>query len=155
MVWVCVSQVAKLGDAKISDPHNPSGIKIIWELASVPMKPAAVLCLVAQSSPSLCDPLDCGTPGSSVHGILQVRILEWVPMPSSRAYETYITLTPGLQCSGFQPKIWDSFQSFVLCYLLQLQTLSMLKGNVASNVRSHLSWILSSLKSWCDNSSLT
>ena len=31
-----------------------------------------------------CDPLDCSPPGSSVHGILQARILEWVAMPSSR-----------------------------------------------------------------------
>ena len=31
-----------------------------------------------------CDPIDCSPAGSSVHGILQVRILEWVAMPSSR-----------------------------------------------------------------------
>ena len=32
----------------------------------------------------LCDPMDCSLPVSSVHGILQARILEWVAMPSSR-----------------------------------------------------------------------
>ena len=32
----------------------------------------------------LCDPMDCGLPGSSVHGILQARILEWVAIPFSR-----------------------------------------------------------------------
>ena len=37
-----------------------------------------------QSCPTLCDPMDCSPPGSSVHGILQARILEWVAMPSSR-----------------------------------------------------------------------
>ena len=37
--------------------------------------------LVAQSRPTLCDPMDCGRPGSSVHGILQARILEWVACP--------------------------------------------------------------------------
>ena len=31
-----------------------------------------------QSCPTLCDPMDCSPAGSSVHGILQVRILEWV-----------------------------------------------------------------------------
>ena len=31
----------------------------------------------------LCDPTDCSPPGSSVHGILQARVLEWVAMPSS------------------------------------------------------------------------
>ena len=34
--------------------------------------------------PTLCDPMDCSPPGSSAHGILQARILEWVAMPSSR-----------------------------------------------------------------------
>ena len=32
---------------------------------------------VAQSCPTLGDPMDCSPPGSSVHGILQARILEW------------------------------------------------------------------------------
>ena len=32
----------------------------------------------------LCNPMDCGLPGSSVHGILQARILEWVAMSSSK-----------------------------------------------------------------------
>ena len=43
------------------------------------------LCVsVAQSCLTLCDPRDCSLPGSSLHGILQARILEWVAMPSSR-----------------------------------------------------------------------
>ena len=37
-----------------------------------------------QLCPSLCDPMDCSSPGSSVYGILQARILEWVVMPSFR-----------------------------------------------------------------------
>ena len=36
--------------------------------------------LFAQSCPILCNPMDCSPPGSSVHGILQPRILEWVTM---------------------------------------------------------------------------
>ena len=43
-----------------------------------------VCVLVAQSCPTLCDPLDCSPPGSSVHGILQARILEWVAIPFSK-----------------------------------------------------------------------
>ena len=39
---------------------------------------------VAQSCPTLRDPLDCSPPGSSVHGISQVRVLEWAPSPSPR-----------------------------------------------------------------------
>ena len=37
-----------------------------------------------QLFPTLCDPMDCSLLGSSVHGIIQARILEWVAMPSSR-----------------------------------------------------------------------
>ena len=40
--------------------------------------------LVAQLCPTLCNPMDCGLPGISVHGILQARILEWVTIPFSR-----------------------------------------------------------------------
>ena len=40
--------------------------------------------LVLQSCLTLCNPRDCSPPGSSVHVILQARILEWVPLPSSR-----------------------------------------------------------------------
>ena len=40
--------------------------------------------LVAQSCPTLCNPMECSPPGSSVHGILQARILEGVVMSSSR-----------------------------------------------------------------------
>ena len=42
------------------------------------------LCAWVLSRVWLCDPMDCSPPGSSVHGILQARILEWVAMPSSR-----------------------------------------------------------------------
>ena len=40
--------------------------------------------LVAKSCPTLCDPMDCSLPDSSVHGILQARILDWVAISSSR-----------------------------------------------------------------------
>ena len=41
-------------------------------------------CEVAQLGPTLCDPMDCSLPGSSVHGIFQRRILEWVATSFSR-----------------------------------------------------------------------
>ena len=49
------------------------------------------VCLVTQSWPTLCDPMDRSPPGSSVHGIFQARILEWVAIPFSRG----IFLTQG------------------------------------------------------------
>ena len=41
-------------------------------------------CLIAKSFQTLCNPIDCSPPGSSVHGISQARILEWVAIPFSR-----------------------------------------------------------------------
>ena len=41
-------------------------------------------CFCGQSCPTLCDAMDCSLPGSSIHEILQARILEWVAKPSSR-----------------------------------------------------------------------
>ena len=48
-----------------------------WVIVEVAMS-------VTQSCPPLCDPMDCSPPGSSVHGILQARILEWVATAFSR-----------------------------------------------------------------------
>ena len=42
------------------------------------------VCLVAQLCPTLCNPMDCSSPGSSVRGILQARILEWVAIPFTK-----------------------------------------------------------------------
>ena len=55
--------------------------------------------LVTQSFLTLYDPIECSSLGSSVHGILQVRILEWVAMPSSRGSsrprdQTHVSYVP-------------------------------------------------------------
>ena len=42
------------------------------------------VCVSCQLCPTLCDPMDCSPPSSSVHGILQVGILEWVAISFSR-----------------------------------------------------------------------
>ena len=47
------------------------------------LKPSACM-LLLQSSLTLCDPMDCSLSSSSVHGLLQARILEWIAMPFSR-----------------------------------------------------------------------
>ena len=58
-------------------------------LSLFPMR-VGILCVcvlvtqVAQLCPALCDTINCSLPGSSVHGILQARILEWVATPFSR-----------------------------------------------------------------------
>ena len=63
----------------------------------------AVTCIHAKSLQpclTLCDPVDCGLPGSSVYGILQARILEWVAIPVSRISsepknQTWLSLIAG------------------------------------------------------------
>ena len=53
--------------------------KVTTHSAQLPL--GNVYVLVTQSCPAPCDPMDCSLPGSSVHGILQARILEWVAIP--------------------------------------------------------------------------
>ena len=57
--------------------------RILFNLKSVYLYQRVRACSVAQSCPILCDPMDCSMPGSSVHGIFQARILEWVAISSS------------------------------------------------------------------------
>ena len=57
--------------------------------------------LVIQTCPTLCGPMDCSLLGSSVHGIFQIRILEWVAIsfsrgPSQPRYQTYISYVSGI-----------------------------------------------------------
>ena len=44
--------------------------------------------LVTKLCPTLCNPMDCSLPGSSAHGILQARMLEWVAIPSPGIFPT-------------------------------------------------------------------
>ena len=60
---------------------------------------------VAQSCLTLCDPMDCSPPGSSIHGILQARILEWVAISFSRG--------------SSQPRDWTQI-SWIACRCFNL-----------------------------------
>ena len=68
-----------------------------------------MLCLVAQLCLTLCDPMDCSPPGSSVHGLLQARILEWV------AASFFLCLS--ISCYLF---IWPSWVLVVACRIFEL-----------------------------------
>ena len=70
--------------------------------------PAVHACSVTKSSPTLCNPTDGSPPGSSVHGILQVRILEWVA----------ISFSGDLPDQGSNPCLlhWQA-DSLLLCHL--------------------------------------
>ena len=55
-------------------------------LTFFPLIPANQSVLVVQSSLTVCEPIGCSLSGSSVHGILQARVLGWVATPFSRVY---------------------------------------------------------------------
>ena len=66
-----------------------------------------VCVLIAQSCLTLCDPMDCSPQGSSVHGILQARILECVDIPFSRGSSqtrdwTQVSCIPAVYCLSHQ-----------------------------------------------------
>ena len=66
--------------------------------------------LVIQWCLTLCDPMDCSLPSSSVHGIPQARILDWVAMPSSRGYSQprdWIWVS-FIHCGQIPRAIWES-----------------------------------------------
>ena len=75
----------------------------------------------------LCDPVDCSPPGSSIHGILQARILEWVAMPSSRG--------------SYQPRDWTS----ISC-LLHWQVSSLPPSHLGSPILHVLACLGSDLE---------
>ena len=61
-----------------------------------------VLCLVTQSCPTLCDPLVCGHPVSSIHAIFQAGILQWIAIsfwgsswPGDRTHVSYVSCIAG------------------------------------------------------------
>ena len=92
---------------------------------------------VAQLCPTLCDPMDCSPLGSSVHGILQARTLEWVALPFSRdsCWPRYWT---GASCvaDGFYTDwvtrnvLWQFCQIVIhFCFILVVTESSLLNHN--------------------------
>ena len=68
-----------------SEEHSPSlGLMVLplWSMECA--QGFVVIVLVILSCLTLCNPMDYSPPGSSVHGILQARILEWIAIPFSR-----------------------------------------------------------------------
>ena len=72
---------------------------------------------VAQSCQTLCDPVDCTLPGSSVHGILQARILEWVIISFSRgSSHSKDFMTLWFRCLFLFTVIFILFCNFTILY---------------------------------------
>ena len=78
--WTVLYVVHKFSSIWITPSERfPLGTETLFCLS-----PCVCMCVQSlQSCLTLCDPMDCSPPGSSVHGILQARILEWLAMPSS------------------------------------------------------------------------
>ena len=53
---------------------------------------------VAQSCPTLSDPMDCSLPGSSVHGVFQARVVEWGAIAFSVILISYFKITNVVYC---------------------------------------------------------
>ena len=68
---------------------------------------------VAQSCPTLCDPVDCSIPGSSVHGILQARILEWVTISFSRGTSRPRDQTWASRIEGRRFNLWATREALI------------------------------------------
>ena len=77
-----------------------------WANAVGEMTPRNLLRVITQSWPTLCDPMNCSPPGSSSHGILQARILEWVAIPFSRGSSQPRDRTPVSHTAGRFFTVW-------------------------------------------------
>ena len=73
----------------------------------------ALLLLSAQLCPTLCNPMDCSPPGSSVHGILQARMLEWVIISSSRGSSQLRDLTMSLTSPALAGRVFTTSTTWV------------------------------------------
>ena len=84
---------------------------------------------VAQSCPTLSDPMDCSLPGSSVHGIFQARVLKWGATAFSKLYiKRDINLSVCMcvcvcvcVCTHIYINIWDSQVELVVKNCLPMQ----------------------------------
>ena len=76
------------GILKINVIHNSIRMKEENHMITYPMqiKHLTKLNTLSWESVQLCDPMDCSGPVSSVHGVLQARILEWVAIPFSKGH---------------------------------------------------------------------
>ena len=101
---------------------------MIWNSSSEPLNILEMLfcimcvCSVVKSYPTLCDPMDCSLPGSSVYGISQARILEWVAISSSResSQSRAELMSPALAGGFFTTKPCGYNSSLIMFYVIHV-----------------------------------
>ena len=109
----------------------------IWLFLLTPVLILRPMCVFsdALSWSTVCDPMDCSLPGSSVHGILQARMLEWVAISSSRG--------------SSWPKDWTCISCFAGGFFYHWVTWEALWDlYLAAYLRPILGTIFSPLKPW-------
>ena len=108
-------------------------------------------CMCAQLCSTLCDPMDCSPPGSSVHGILLAKILQWVAIffprrssqPGDRIHvsciaaaksrQSCLTLCDPMDCSLPGSSVHGSFQARVLEWVASAFSVPALRSTLFSN----------------------
>ena len=109
--------------------------------------------LVAQSCPTLCDPTDCSLPASSIHGIFQARILEWVAIRFFRGSSqprdrTQVSCITGRFFLLSKPpgKTYKYTYRSTYCITVVVKSL---QGNAALEYPGSLFWEVYSFQSGC------
>ena len=89
---------------------------------------------VAQLCPTLCDLMDCNPPGSSVHGIFQARVLEWIAISSPGDLAD-----PGIEPGYHQPKGFYTFRPSITNTYHNLEECDLSVG-ISEHTRSQVAW---------------
>ena len=109
------------------------GDKSLWDRASV--NEACVLGLVAQSWPTVCDPMDCSPPGSSVCGILQAEMLEWVAISFSRGSSRSRDQTWVSHIAGRFFTIWATREALMLIKWVTISPVTLVGSTMTSELK--------------------
>ena len=117
LYWICYSIASVLCFGLLATKNARSWLpkeRLNHTSTTIPSLPPPlpshwkVKVLVAQLCPTLCNSIDCIPPESSVHGILQARILEWVAIPFSRGSSRPMDWTRVSWIAGMLFSIWAS-----------------------------------------------
>ena len=101
--------------------------------------------LITQLCPIFCEPMDCSPPGSSVLGILQARILEWVAIPFSRRYSRPRDRTQVPCIAGRVFYLWATRETAQILLPQQYKNEDLGTESLTNFPRSHI-WTVNELE---------
>ena len=118
--------------------------RVVKELVCV----CVCVCSVAQSCPTLCDPMDYSPPGSSVHGTSKARILAWVAISFSMRFSQPVTkpmllASPILVARFFiTSATWETQRALITDFfpMICIEISVCNKADGSSSVSSHILW---------------